>query len=49
MSGNEAGRFMYEGLMADEAAEAKVEAAKLENMGLGSGATAQQKNLKAYK
>jgi len=49
MSGNEAGRFMYEGLMADEAAEAKVEAAKLENMGLGSGATANQKNLKAYK
>jgi len=49
MSGNEAGRFMYEGLMADEAAEAKVEAAKLENMGLGAGATANQKNLKAYK
>ena len=49
MSGNEAGRFMYEGFMVDEAAEAKVEAAKLENMGLGSGATAQQKNLKAYK
>jgi hypothetical protein len=49
MSGNEAGRFMYEGFMIDETAEAKVEAAKLENMGLGSGATAQQKNLKAYK
>ena len=49
MSGNEAGRFMYEGFMTDEAAEAKVEAAKLENMGLGTGATAQQKNLKAYK
>lgn len=49
MSGNEAGKFMYEGLMADEAAEAKVKAAKLENMGLGTGATAQQKNLKAYK
>ncbi len=49
MSGNEAGRFMYEGLMADEVAEAKVEAAKLENMGLGAGATANQKNLKAYK
>jgi hypothetical protein len=49
MSGNEAGRFMYEGFMGDEAAEAKVEAAKLENMGLGTGATAQQKNLKAYK
>jgi len=48
MSGNEAGRFMYEGLMADEAAEAKVEAAKLENMGLGANATANQKNLKAY-
>ena len=49
MSGNEAGRFMYEGFMTDEAAEAKVEAAKLKNMGLGEGATAQQKNLKAYK
>jgi hypothetical protein len=49
MSGNEAGKFMYEGFMADEVAEAKVEAAKLENMGLGTGATAQQKNLKAYK
>lgn len=49
MSGNEAGRFAYEGFMTDEAAEAKVEAAKLENMGLGAGATAQQKNLKAYK
>lgn len=49
MSGNEAGRFAYEGFMADEVAEAKVEAAKLENMGLGAGATANQKNLKAYK
>ena len=49
MSGNQAGRFMYEGFMGDETAEAKVEAAKLENMGLGTGATAQQKNLKAYK
>ena len=49
MSGNEAGRFAYEGFTMDETAEAKVEAAKLENMGLGTGATAQQKNLKAYK
>ena len=48
MSGNEAGRFMYEGFMTDEAAEAKVEAAKLENSGLGANATANQKNLKAY-
>jgi len=48
MSGNEAGRFAYEGFMADEVAEAKVEAAKLENMGLGADATANQKNLKAY-
>ena len=49
MSGNQAGRFAYEGFTMDETAEAKVEAAKLENMGLGTGATAQQKNLKAYK
>jgi hypothetical protein len=48
MSGNEAGRFAYEGFMADEVAEAKVEVAKLENMGLGANATANQKNLKAY-
>ena len=48
MSGNEAGRFMYEGFMGDEAAEAKMEAANLENSGLGSDATANQKNLKAY-
>ena len=49
MSGNEAGRFMYEGFMTDEAAEAKVEAAKLENSGLGANATANQKNYLAYK
>ena len=49
MSGNEAGRFMYEGFMGDEAAEAKVLADKNANMGLGSNATAQQKNLNAYK
>lgn len=49
MSGNEAGRFMYEGFMADEAAEAKVLADSKANMGLGQNATAQQKNLKAYK
>ena len=48
MSGNEAGRFMYEGFMADEAAEAKVLADEKSNMGLGASATAQQKNLKAY-
>ena len=48
MSGNEAGRFMYEGFMGDETAEATVEAAKLANSGLGSDATANQKNLKAY-
>ncbi len=48
MSGNEAGRFAYEGFMTDTEAEAKVEAAKLENMGLGADATANQKNLKAY-
>ena len=49
MSGNEAGRFMYEGFMGDEAAEAKVKADSMANMGLGTNATAQQKNLKAYK
>ena len=48
MSGNEAGRFMYEGFMTDADTEWEKEKFEIENSGLGADATANQKNLKAY-
>jgi hypothetical protein len=48
MSGNEAGRFAYEGFMADADTEWEKEKFEIENSGLGADATANQKNLKAY-
>ncbi len=49
MSGNQAGRFMYEGFMADSQAEAKALADEKANMGLGADATSGMKNLAAYR